>query len=409
MRCAATGDVPQRARDHRAPGRAPDRGSSTTCSTSRASRAARSSCAASTRRARATWSRRRSRWPARCSRSARHQLTSTCRRAGLLRRRRRARLAQVVSNLLTTRPSTPSRAARSRVARARRRRRESSTRRGQRHRHRAGAAAARLRAVRAGARRRSIARRAGSASGSRSCAASSSCTAARSRRAATGAGRGSAFVVRLPRGGRAERARPRPTPRRSPQVRAARACSSSTTTRTRPSCSRELLEQLGHDVRVALRRPGGARSRSTRFAPDVALLDIGLPVMDGYELARTLRAPRRRGAALIALTGYGQVDGHGARSKAAGFDAHLDQARHAVGAARSDREARGRSRGPARMNRRLQSPALQERGRLNKVLRSRHFRGLVKGGLLLVGVHAAGSSATTTSAVRSRRGSTAST
>lgn len=59
------------------------------------------------------------------------------------------------------------------------------------------------------------------------------------------------------------------------------------------------------------------------FAPDVALLDIGLPVMDGYELARHLRArypsaPLR----LIAISGYGEAKDR-TRSKAAGFDEHL--------------------------------------------------------------------------------------
>jgi len=59
------------------------------------------------------------------------------------------------------------------------------------------------------------------------------------------------------------------------------------------------------------------------FAPDVVFLDIGLPGMDGYEVARRLRerlgmaAPR-----LVAVTGYGQA-GDRQRSREAGFDAHL--------------------------------------------------------------------------------------
>jgi two-component system CheB/CheR fusion protein len=57
--------------------------------------------------------------------------------------------------------------------------------------------------------------------------------------------------------------------------------------------------------------------------PDVALLDIGLPGMDGWELARRLRAePTLEGILLVAVTGYGQaVDRE--RSLAAGFDHHL--------------------------------------------------------------------------------------
>ena len=57
------------------------------------------------------------------------------------------------------------------------------------------------------------------------------------------------------------------------------------------------------------------------FAPDVALLDIGLPDMDGYELARALRE-RLPGITLAALTGYGQPEDR-ERSRAAGFDVHL--------------------------------------------------------------------------------------
>ena len=67
-----------------------------------------------------------------------------------------------------------------------------------------------------------------------------------------------------------------------------------------------------------------ARSCVRTSSPDVALLDIGLPVMDGYELAR---APARRATAdaasdLIAVTGYGQ-EGDRNRTTDAGFDHHL--------------------------------------------------------------------------------------
>jgi CheY-like chemotaxis protein len=60
-----------------------------------------------------------------------------------------------------------------------------------------------------------------------------------------------------------------------------------------------------------------------QFAPDLALLDIGLPVMDGYELAQHLRA-RSGGARLqmYALTGYGQQDDR-TRARSAGFDGHF--------------------------------------------------------------------------------------
>lgn len=59
------------------------------------------------------------------------------------------------------------------------------------------------------------------------------------------------------------------------------------------------------------------------FLPDVALIDIGLPAMDGYEVAQRMRA--RLGdktPMLVAVTGYGQVSDL-ERSRAAGFDRHL--------------------------------------------------------------------------------------
>jgi DNA-binding response OmpR family regulator len=84
----------------------------------------------------------------------------------------------------------------------------------------------------------------------------------------------------------------------------------------------EMLEQLGYKVRVAYDGPQALAALET-FTPALALLDIGLPVMDGYELARRLRA-HASGARtrLIALTGYGHESDR-ARSAQAHFDAHL--------------------------------------------------------------------------------------
>ncbi len=82
----------------------------------------------------------------------------------------------------------------------------------------------------------------------------------------------------------------------------------------------DLLIAYGHQVHVAHSGPDALRGL-TSFTPDAALLDIGLPVMDGYELARALRV-RLPQLKLVALTGYGQP-GDLARSSAAGFDAHL--------------------------------------------------------------------------------------
>ena len=82
----------------------------------------------------------------------------------------------------------------------------------------------------------------------------------------------------------------------------------------------ELLDASGHEIRTAFDGPGALRVID-EFEPEVALLDLGLPVMDGYELARRLRA-RCRAVRLIAVTGYGQAADH-ERSKTAGFDVHL--------------------------------------------------------------------------------------
>jgi signal transduction histidine kinase/ActR/RegA family two-component response regulator len=82
------------------------------------------------------------------------------------------------------------------------------------------------------------------------------------------------------------------------------------------------LTELGHHVRAAY-DPRTALAMAREQPPDVALLDIGLPGMDGYELAAALRA-QHPGAplGLIALSGYGQPADR-SRSVAAGFTAHL--------------------------------------------------------------------------------------
>jgi CheY-like chemotaxis protein len=62
---------------------------------------------------------------------------------------------------------------------------------------------------------------------------------------------------------------------------------------------------------------------AAEFLPEVVLLDIGLPGMDGYEVARTLRAmPAMAGAFLIAMTGYASPEDQLAAEQA-GFDEHL--------------------------------------------------------------------------------------
>ncbi|MCA1854965.1 PAS domain-containing protein [Massilia oculi] len=83
-----------------------------------------------------------------------------------------------------------------------------------------------------------------------------------------------------------------------------------------------LLEAHGHAVSVEYDGTTGL-ARALREQPEVMLLDIGLPDMDGHELARRLRAaPDTAGACLIALTGYGQNEDR-ERAREAGFDRHL--------------------------------------------------------------------------------------
>jgi signal transduction histidine kinase len=84
----------------------------------------------------------------------------------------------------------------------------------------------------------------------------------------------------------------------------------------------EILNVSGHVTATAEDGPA-ALAAAAQFRPEVALLDIGLPVMDGFELARQFRAdPELRRTRLIAVTGYGQEHDR-RRSAEAGFDAHL--------------------------------------------------------------------------------------
>ena len=83
-----------------------------------------------------------------------------------------------------------------------------------------------------------------------------------------------------------------------------------------------MLEFWHHTVREAADGPS-AIEVALQFKPDIAIVDVGLPGLDGYEVARHLRAsPGVQGLRLIALTGYG-LSKDAERARAAGFDAHL--------------------------------------------------------------------------------------
>src|SRR5690606_36237736 len=87
-----------------------------------------------------------------------------------------------------------------------------------------------------------------------------------------------------------------------------------------------------------------------RFSPQVAFVDVGLPGMDGFEVARRLRAhPSCAGALLVALTGYGRSEDK-RRASEAGFDTHLTKPAPLAAIAQllADVAARTRSRADAR-------------------------------------------------------------
>jgi CheY-like chemotaxis protein len=83
-----------------------------------------------------------------------------------------------------------------------------------------------------------------------------------------------------------------------------------------------LLRLAGHEVEAAFDGEGAIKCAET-FLPEVALVDIGMPNANGYDVARRIREqPWGAGIWLVALTGWGQeADKH--RAQEAGFDAHL--------------------------------------------------------------------------------------
>ena len=138
-----------------------------------------------------------------------------------------------------------------------------------------------------------------------------------------GPGRGSEFIVRLPALHPGEHDRP---PQRAVEKRKAAAVSPRRILVVDDNVDAaesiaEYLASFGHEVVIAHDGPQ-ALSVQAVFHADIGVLDLGLPVMDGYELAVKLRQTLTSPVRLIALTGYGQEEDR-ARSRRAGFDAHL--------------------------------------------------------------------------------------
>jgi signal transduction histidine kinase/ActR/RegA family two-component response regulator len=134
-----------------------------------------------------------------------------------------------------------------------------------------------------------------------------------------GLDRGSEFVVRLPRRAAPIGAAQRASEQSPAPARARRLLIVEDNADARATL-RTLLEALGHEVHEAADGEAGVAAALT-LQPDVALVDIGLPILDGYEVGRRVRAA---GGAmrLIALTGYGRDDDI-QRAREAGFDLHL--------------------------------------------------------------------------------------
>jgi signal transduction histidine kinase len=82
-----------------------------------------------------------------------------------------------------------------------------------------------------------------------------------------------------------------------------------------------LLMLAGHEVYAAVDGPSGLEMARTK-RPDIAVIDLGLPGMDGFEVARQLRAGSEKDVRLIALSGYGQPEDR-RKTLDAGFDMHL--------------------------------------------------------------------------------------
>jgi signal transduction histidine kinase len=133
-----------------------------------------------------------------------------------------------------------------------------------------------------------------------------------------GKGRGATFTVRLTA---IAGAHTRPSPPAKLRVRPRRVLLVDDNRDSREMYGL-VLEADGHEVFQA-GDGTDALKLFRREQPDVAIIDIGLPGMDGYEIARRFRAePNGRAVTLIALTGYGQPEDR-ERSRAAGFDRHL--------------------------------------------------------------------------------------
>jgi signal transduction histidine kinase len=131
---------------------------------------------------------------------------------------------------------------------------------------------------------------------------------------------GACFEVKLPVAESPATARTQTKPETGPHERRLRAVVCDDAPDLRELVA-DLLRMKGHEVTVVEDGPAAIRV-ITLEKPDVALIDIGLPDMDGYEVARQLRRVMKEHVRLIAMTGYGQAADR-ATALQAGFDAHI--------------------------------------------------------------------------------------
>ncbi len=140
--------------------------------------------------------------------------------------------------------------------------------------------------------------------------------------ASAGLGHGSEFVVRLPVLAVTPESPPEPTPDAPPQPTTGRRILIVDDNQDSAISLAMLLKYTGNETHTAFDGVEAVEA-AAKFQPEVVLLDIGLPKLNGYEVARKIREqPWGQDVVLVALTGWGQEEER-QKSKAAGFNAHL--------------------------------------------------------------------------------------
>ena len=138
------------------------------------------------------------------------------------------------------------------------------------------------------------------------------------RAVSAGRGSGSRFIVTLPR---LEHARPATASARHAEAKPARRVLVVDDNVDLATSQAAVLERMGHTVEVAYNGEA-ALDKARTFHPEIVLLDLGMPGMDGFEVARRLRAEHDHGLKIVAQTGWGQKADR-RRTREAGFDEHL--------------------------------------------------------------------------------------